>query len=152
MSRAALVPASYVFLWRGTGAGSEVLLHLRQHTGYMDGHWASLAGHVEVGESARAAAVREVWEEAAVRLRAEDLEPLTAVQRVTADGDPVEQRIDFFWRARRWDGAPVVAEPAKNGGLGWFRLDQLPDPVQPQELRVLELLRAGGPLPPFISA
>ena len=56
----ALVPASYVLLLRGP----EVLLQRRQNTGYMDGFWvAGAAGHVEPGETARHAAVREAREE-----------------------------------------------------------------------------------------
>ncbi|MET0977876.1 MAG: NUDIX domain-containing protein, partial [Paeniglutamicibacter terrestris] len=51
-----LVPASYVVFLRG----DQVLLQLRQNTGFLDGHWAcAAAGHVEAGESASAAAVRE---------------------------------------------------------------------------------------------
>ena len=41
----------------GTGDGDEVLLQLRQNTGYMDDHWAAAAaGHVERGETAYDAA------------------------------------------------------------------------------------------------
>jgi 8-oxo-dGTP pyrophosphatase MutT (NUDIX family) len=147
VSRAALVPASYVLLWRETGDGAQVLLHLRQHTGYMDGRWASLAGHVEPGESAVEAAVREVREEVGVVLDPADLEPLTAVHRRQPGGPPVEQRVDFFFRARRWDGEPRVMEPAKNGGLRWFPVADLPDTVQPQDVLVLGHLHASGRVP-----
>jgi len=45
--RFVVVPASYVFLLRdgsdGSVTGTEVLLQLRQNTGYMDGHWAAAA-------------------------------------------------------------------------------------------------------------
>ncbi|WP_245544781.1 NUDIX domain-containing protein [Mobilicoccus pelagius] len=59
----ALVPASYVYLLRG----DEVLLQRRQNTGYMDSHWvAGAAGHIEPGETARHAAVREALEEIGV--------------------------------------------------------------------------------------
>ena len=60
-----VVPAAYVLLLRPAGSGpDEVLLQLRQHTGFMDGHWAcAAAGHVEAGESVLAAAVREAAEE-----------------------------------------------------------------------------------------
>ena len=64
-----LVPAAYVVLLRPSGTGDEVLLQLRQHTGFMDGHWAcAAAGHVEEGESAPAAAVREAAEELGVAM------------------------------------------------------------------------------------
>ena len=48
-------------------AGTEVLLQLRQNTGYMDDHWAAAAaGHVERGETAYDAARREALEELGV--------------------------------------------------------------------------------------
>jgi hypothetical protein len=46
--RFVVVPASYVYLTRSAGADTEVLLCLRQNTGYRDGYWAAgIAGHVE---------------------------------------------------------------------------------------------------------
>jgi 8-oxo-dGTP pyrophosphatase MutT (NUDIX family) len=45
----AVVPASYVALLRPGAAGPEVLMMLRAGTGYMDDHWALVAGHVRVG-------------------------------------------------------------------------------------------------------
>ena len=48
----------------GPTGDTEVLLQLRQNTGYMDGHWAAAAaGHVERGETAYDAAQREAAEE-----------------------------------------------------------------------------------------
>lgn len=152
MSRGLLVPASYVLLLRGDRADVprgdrarvEVLLHLRQHTGFRDGHWASLAGHVEVGETAAAAAVREAREEAGVEIAPRDLEPLTTVHRIIPGAGQVEQRVDFFWTARSWTGEPRITEPAKTADLRWFALDALPEPVVPHERTVLDALRTGA--------
>jgi 8-oxo-dGTP pyrophosphatase MutT (NUDIX family) len=136
-----VVPASYVFLMRDGDAGSEVLLQLRQNTGYMDDHWAAAAaGHVERGETALDAAHREAAEEIAVT--ALDLEFVTAMQR-TQHADPIDERIDFFFTARRWSGEPRIVEPAKCAELRWCPLDALPEPVVPHELQVLRGLRSG---------
>lgn len=142
--RFVVVPASYVFLLRDApdGAGTEVLLQLRQGTGYMDDHWAAAAaGHVERGETAEQAAHREALEEIDV----DDLvlEFATAMQR-TAHDLPIDERIDFFFTARSWRGEPRIVEGAKCADLRWFRLDALPDPVVPHERVVLEGLRTGG--------
>ncbi|KHL11965.1 ADP-ribose pyrophosphatase YjhB (NUDIX family) [Mumia flava] len=133
-----LVPAAYVLLLRGHPGAEEVLLHLRQNTGYRDGHWALVAGHVEAGETAREAAVREAAEEAGVVVDPVDLEPITVVHRIEVGGPPVEQRVDFFFATRRWSGAPSIREPQKAAEQRWFSVRALPEPGVPQERLVLD--------------
>jgi 8-oxo-dGTP diphosphatase len=145
--RFALVPASYVFLLRDGGGdgggGTEVLLQLRQNTGYLDDHWAAAAaGHVERGETAYDAAHREALEE--IDVSDLDLEFVTAMQR-TGGGESVDERIDFFFTSRAWSGEPRIVEPEKCAALRWYALDDLPDPVAPHERSVLEALRDGTP-------
>ena len=124
-----VVPAAYVFLLRPGPHGDEVLLQLRQNTGYMDDHWAAAAaGHVERGETAYDAARREAVEEIGVEELA--LEFVTSMQR-TQHAEPIDERIDFFFTARVWSGEPRIIEPDKCAALGWFPLDGPP--------------RAGGP-------
>jgi 8-oxo-dGTP pyrophosphatase MutT (NUDIX family) len=138
-----VVPASYVFLLRaGSRPGrDEVLLQLRQHTGYMDGHWAAAAaGHVERGETAYDAARREAREEIGVGLG--ELTFVTSMQR-TQHAEPIDERIDFFFTCRSWHGEPRIVEPDKAAALEWFPLDALPEPVVPHELFVLERLGTG---------
>lgn len=143
----ALVPAAYVLLLRpGPGGADEVLLHRRVGTGYYDDHWALVAGHVEAGESVLQAAAREAAEEVGVGIEPADLQPLTTIHRTLSGGGPVEQRADFFFAVRRWSGAPLVLEPAKNGGLRWAPLTDLPAPVVPHEAEVLTRY-ARGDLP-----
>ncbi|MGQ0572785.1 MAG: NUDIX domain-containing protein [Pseudonocardia sp.] len=137
----ALVPAAYVFLLRD----GQVLLQLRSGTGFRDGHWAAgAAGHVELGESVFAAAAREAAEELGVRIDVADLEPLTVVHRRQPTGQPVDERVDFFFACRRWSGEPRLMESAKSAGLCWFGLDALPDPVVPHEKLVLDALCDGA--------
>jgi 8-oxo-dGTP diphosphatase len=144
-----VVPAAYVMLLRpGRTGGDEVLLQRRQNTGFMDGHWAcAAAGHVEAGESVLAAAVREAAEELGVTVSPADLQPITAMHRTQGTGDPVDERVDFFFGCRSWRGEPRVLEPTKSAGLGWFALDALPDPVVPHERAVFDRLRVGSPAP-----
>lgn len=138
--RALLVAAAYVVLQRG----DEVLLQLRRGTGYMDEHWAVLAGHLEPGETITAAATREAAEESGVVVDEADLEPLTTLHRFIPGGPPIEQRADFFFRARRWTGEPTPLEPDRCADMRWFPLGALPTPVVPHELTVLEALAAGS--------
>ena len=144
-SRFVVVPASYVFLLREADGGTEVLLQLRQNTGYMDDHWAAAAaGHVEKGETAYDAVRREALEEIAVADL--DLSFVTAMQR-TRGGEPIDERVDFFFTARSWSGEPRIVEPEKCAELRWCALTDLPRPVVPHELQVLEGLRAGAVAP-----
>ncbi|GIG20000.1 hypothetical protein Cch01nite_07240 [Cellulomonas chitinilytica] len=145
--RTLLVAAAYVVLRRD----DAVLLHLRQGTGYRDGHWAVLAGHVEPAESVHEAAVREAAEEAGIAVAPEDLHPLTVLHRFERHGPAVEQRVDVFFEVRRWTGDPSVREQAKAADMRWFPLDDLPDPVVPHERLVLDALAAGRALPAVIS-
>ncbi len=139
--RFVVVPAAYVFLLRDGSSGPEVLLQLRRGTGYMDEHWAAAAaGHVEKGETAYDAARREAREEIEVDDLA--LEFVTAMQR-TRGGEPIDERIDFFFTARSWHGVPRIVERAKCADLRWCRLDALPHPVVPHELTVLRAIRSG---------
>ncbi len=149
--RFVVVPASYVFLLREAPGGPEVLLQLRRGTGFMDGHWAAAAaGHVERGETASDAARREAREEVGVEVG--ELTFLTAMQR-TRGGEPIDERIDFFFLTRDWQGEPTLLEPEKSAGLRWCALDgldDLPDPVVPHERHVLVSLRQGG-TPPYTT-
>jgi 8-oxo-dGTP diphosphatase len=140
--RFVVVPASYVYLLRQAtaGGGDEVLLQLRQNTGYRDGHWAAAAGHVERDETAYDAARREAREETGVEVGS--LTFVTSMQR-TAHGDPIDERIDFFFTCRTWTGEPRIVEPSKCAALAWFPLDSLPEPVVPHERFVLERLGTG---------
>ena len=149
--RFSVVPAAYVLLLRDGAAGTEVLLQLRRGTGYRDGFWAAAAaGHVERGESVHTAACREAAEELGVLVEAADLVPVTAMHRTHANGQPIDERVDFFFTCRRWVGEPRLMEQAKAAGLGWYRLDALPDPVVPHERFVLDGLRADG-LPAIVE-
>lgn len=136
------VPVSYVVIRRG----DQVLLQLRQGTGYMDGHWATAAaGHVEAGETAVEAALRETREELGIGIAAEDLVPLTTMHRTQAQSPAANKRIDHFFSCDSWSGNPHIMEPDKNAALAWFTLDDLPEALVLHERYVLERLRSGLP-------
>ncbi|MGZ5416886.1 MAG: NUDIX domain-containing protein [Nocardioides sp.] len=148
--RFVVIPAAYVLLLRrseATGA-REVLLQLREGTGYMDGHWAAaVAGHVEREESVYEAAAREAKEE--IGVTGLGLTAICAMQRTGGTGDPIDERVDYFFTATSWSGEPQILEPDKCADLRWFALDALPDPVVPHELAVLGALRDGD-VPPVL--
>jgi 8-oxo-dGTP pyrophosphatase MutT (NUDIX family) len=115
----------------------------------MDDHWAAAAaGHVEQGESVFETAAREAFEELGVG----DLEltPLCAMHRTGRSGDPIDERVDYFLLATSWSGEPRILEADKAADLRWFGLHDLPTPVVPHELQVLEAFR-DGTLAPIVT-
>ncbi|MGH3651635.1 NUDIX domain-containing protein [Glutamicibacter sp.] len=136
---------SYAILRRG----NDVLLQLRSGTGYMDGFWSTAAaGHVEPGEAADAAAVREAREELGIRIAGPQLQPLCTVHRNQPGGTRVGACVDFFFLVRQWSGTPRLMEPGKAAELRWFPLDALPRNLVEQERLVLSRLDSG--LPPIL--
>ena len=59
-----IIPATYVILRRG----EEILMQRRLNTGYEDGNYGFVSGHVEKGETYRNAIIREAREEAGIIL------------------------------------------------------------------------------------
>lgn len=128
-----------------------MLLQLRQNTGYMDGMWvAGAAGHIELGETAVAAARRETREEIGVDVPTSAFRPLTVMQRTDGSSAPNEQRVDWFFTAHQWTGEPVIMEPRKCAQLAWFDLSELPPNIPEYERVVLEGF-AAGQLDPITS-
>lgn len=97
--------------------GDDVLFLQRAGTGYADGQWSVPAGHVELGENASAAAIRECAEEVGVEIAPAHLKlALTQHKRDPIDGD---ERVDLFFRASDFAGEPRNLEPHKCAGLKW---------------------------------
>ena len=105
--------------------GDALLLSKRANTGYRDGDWGLVSGHVDGGEPLAVAACREAMEEAAVRVDPDHLRLRTVMHRRAQSEDG--ERIGFFFEPATWTGEPVNAEPHKCAALGWFAPDALPD-------------------------
>jgi 8-oxo-dGTP diphosphatase len=118
--------------------GSEVLLLRRYHTGYEDGNYSVVAGHLDGGEEVKAAAIREAEEEAGIRIASEDLRVVGVMHRQSTD-----ERVDFFVVANRWAGAVTNREPHKCDELSWYDMDRLPENIIPYVRQALENYRHG---------
>lgn len=129
-----LIPAVHLFLLRG----SRVLLLRRYNTGYEDGCYSVVAGHLDGEEEVKTAAIREAREEAGIEIAPRDLEIVGVMHRRSDD-----ERVDFFVAASRWTGEIANREPDKCDDLAWFELDRLPANMAPYVRRALENYRAG---------
>ncbi len=133
-NRFALVAAVHLFLL----ADDSVLLLRRFNTGYEDGNFSVVAGHLDGGETVIAAAIREAQEEAGITIVPADLSVVGVMHRLSDD-----ERVDFFVAARRWTGDIVNREPDKCDLLAWYALDGLPPNVVPYVRRALDNFRRG---------
>ncbi len=102
----------------------QVLLALRQNTGFGDGQYGVVGGHLDGGENARLALVREAYEEAGIRIDPADLIPRLVMHR--AASGPYDEAIDFFFDLYIWTGEITNAEPTKCAGFSFFRPADLP--------------------------
>ena len=99
----------------------ETLLLRRYQTGWQDGNYSVVAGHVEAQETIAEAAIREAHEEAGVTIDPDDLELVHVVHRLSDS-----ERLSFFFLARTWQGEPFNAEPEKCDDMIWVNIDALP--------------------------
>ncbi len=115
-----------------------VLLGRRMNTGFADGSWHVPSGHVEDGESAVTALIREAGEEIGVRIDPADVRFVHVMHHYTDSG-----RVALFFDVTRWRGTPINTEPDKCAGWDWFSLDDLPEDMIPYAGEALTRYRKG---------
>lgn len=138
-----VTPAVFLLFRRG----DQVLFLRRANTVYMDGYLSLPAGHVDGGEPAIIAAIREAKEEVGVELQADDLKLVhTQHRQVNADdkgGYDGHERIDLFFEVIDWQGETFIAEPDKCSELVWYPLGGMPADVIPEVRSALDRIAAG---------
>jgi len=104
----------------------KVLLLKRANTGYEDGNYGIPSGHLENNETIREGLQREVKEEIGIKINVDDLRLVHVMHRKEKD-----IRVDFFFKVRKYQGAPINNESEKCTDLRWFPLDKLPVNIIP---------------------
>ena len=110
--------AVHLFLTNHCG---EMLMLRRFNTGFKDGEYGLVAGHVEDGESLKGAMMREASEEAGITLSPDKLEVVGVVPSLFND------YVYFFLSADGWYGDVRNMEPEKCDDMRWFRPTKLPE-------------------------
>jgi ADP-ribose pyrophosphatase YjhB (NUDIX family) len=114
----------------------SILLLRRYNTGYEDGNYSVVAGHLDGGETVKQAAVREAKEEVGVQLKEEDVEIVGVMHRKETD-----ERIDFFALVKNWQGEIRNNEPHKCDDLRFFSLNDLPFNIIPYIHRAINNMK-----------
>ena len=120
------IPASYLILVDD----GKILLLRRHNTGYEDGNYSLIAGHVEKGESFTQCIVREAKEEAGIEVDIEDLQVVHVMHR-NSGAESHNERVDVFFIASKWSGEIENKEPNKCDDLSWFNFSDIPENTIP---------------------
>ncbi|MFG1792790.1 NUDIX domain-containing protein [Nocardia sp. NPDC049149] len=107
------------------------------------GNWAIIAGMPEPGEQPAACAVREVYEETAVRCVAERIVLVRAMPPHTYPNGDICQFMDIAFRCRAIGGTAAVNDD-ESLEVAWFDLADLPHLPEHDLLRI-RLACADGP-------
>ena len=112
----------------------QILLLRRFNTGYQDGNYSLVAGHLNGGETTKQCIIREASEEAGIKVSLEDLEVIHVVHRLT----PTREYFDIYLRAEKWTGEITNMEADKCDELKWHDMDGLPNNMLPEVKLALE--------------
>lgn len=112
---------------------NQILLLKRANTGYEDGNYSLVAGHMDGNETIKQAMIREAKEEAGILIDEEDIEIATFLHRKT---DP--ERLDFFLKCEKWNGKIENKEPDKCSELSWYDINNLPSNIIPCVKKAIE--------------
>lgn len=112
---------------------TKILLSRRFKTGWMDGKYSLISGHINGNESISQAIIRETEEEVGIKIHKRDLVPAIALHRKSGG-----EYADFFFIAKKWKGNPKIMEPDKCDDLKWCDMDKLPENILPHVRLAIE--------------
>lgn len=128
-----IIPAVYLILIKN----NKIFLSRRFKTGYMDGFYSLVAGHLEGNEYMASALIREAQEEINICIKKEHLKLVHVMHKIYKE-EP--ERIDFFFMANQWEGEIKNNESEKCDDIGWFKFDNLPENILPHVKRAIHLV------------
>jgi mutator protein MutT len=116
------VPAAVYGILRD---GERILLLRRAATGYRDGQLSLPAGHLDGGEDADTALVRELREELGIEADPRSCRFALLIHSAPEHSEDREY-FHLFFLVDRWSGEPFIAEHGKCSELRWVEALALP--------------------------
>ena len=115
----------------------EILMLKRAGTGYYDGYYDLPGGHLEKGEDIFDGMIREAKEEIGITIKREEMEILYIYHRYKRG------MLKFVFKASKYEGIPVNAEPQNSEKIEWVEINQLPENIVPSIKIELENIKNG---------
>ncbi len=129
------LPATSILLLVHDG---KVLLCRRHNTGWEDGKYGFMAGHIDGNESFTMALCREAKEELGITIKPEDLRFVHMQHHISN-----KEYIYTYFTATKWQGKLSIQEPDKCDGIQWFVLDALPPNLVSDTAFIIECFQKG---------
>ena len=103
----------------------EILMLKRAGTGYYDGYYDLPGGHLEAGEDIFDGMIREAKEEIGITINREDMKILHIYHKY------IKGMLKFVFKASKYEGTPINAEPQSCEKIKWIEIDNLPENTIP---------------------
>ena len=106
---------------------NEILFQRRQSTKLWPGYLALPAGHLDKGENAYEAAIREAKEELNIDISIENIIDTFVVNRRNKS---ISSYYDVYFEINSYIGNIIINEPDKCSELRWIKIEDLPKDVK----------------------
>lgn len=116
----------------------------RENTKVYQNAYAVPEGKVEKGDSLKENIIREAKEEIGITIKSEDLSlAVTMWAKYHNEAGDLIEDVGFFFKATKYTGEVVNAEPHKHGHIKWVSLSDIPDNTLTFTKVALEAYRQG---------
>lgn len=119
----------------------KVLLLRRLNSGWYDGYYDLVAGHIEVNETLSEAICREALEEVGIVIQPANARFVQLIHSYSVETG--NEYLHVYFTPTDWSGKPSIMEPDKSDDLQWFPLDHLPTNLAPGTKNALETFGSG---------
>lgn len=123
MEREKFLSSIYLIIKNEEG---NILLQRRQGTKLWPGFLALPAGHIDEGENAYEAAIREAREELGIIVSQNNIVDTFVVNRRNKSLPPY---YDVYFEIKKYEGTIQIKEPEKCSELVWGNINELPDDI-----------------------